>query len=165
MFKSEALNLAAISGIIIGLSLIAGVYLNPQGKSSSKSKGKSTGQEDPEDIKKNKYTKRDISKFTGENPDEPILIAVKGIVYDVNVNNGGGYYGPSGPYSLFSGRDASRLFSLFEFDNGMTEAEINAPIDPLDNLTAEEEESLEAYIQLFESKYKPVGILVEPHEK
>ncbi|OMH80292.1 Damage response protein 1 [Zancudomyces culisetae] len=117
-----------------------------------------------EKVEMKNYTKRELSKFTGESPRTPILIAVKRKVYDVSVNGGERSYGPGGPYSLFAGRDASRLFSNFAFDEGMTEEELDTPIDPLDDLDESQKESLESYIDLFEAKYKHVGYLVEKHE-
>ncbi|KAJ1670465.1 Dihydrodipicolinate synthase [Coemansia sp. RSA 1694] len=104
------------------------------------------------------WTKREISKYTGAD-NGPILIAVKGKVYDVSL--GRGFYGPGCAYSVFAGRDASRLLSKQSFDDGMTEDELDAPIDRLDDLTDEDVESLDSYVGLFSVKYQCVGDLVE----
>ncbi|KAJ2083730.1 Dihydrodipicolinate synthase [Coemansia sp. RSA 988] len=110
-------------------------------------------------FKYRKWTKRDISQYTGAE-ERPILIALDGKVYDVT--DGRGFYGPGCAYNVFAGRDASRLLAKQTFDDGVTEEEINAPIDSLDDLTDEDRESLDAYIGLFGVKYQCVGVLVEP---
>ncbi|KAJ1743663.1 Dihydrodipicolinate synthase [Coemansia sp. RSA 1086] len=106
-----------------------------------------------------KWTKRDISQYTGAN-NQPILIALDGKVYDVSL--GRGFYGPGCAYNVFAGRDASRLLAKQEFDDGMTDAELDAPIDNLHDLTEEDREALDSYIGLFSVKYHCVGELVEP---
>ncbi|KAJ2711468.1 Dihydrodipicolinate synthase [Coemansia spiralis] len=106
-----------------------------------------------------RWTKRQIAQYTGEDG-APILIALDGKVYDVS--DGRGFYGPGGAYSVFAGRDASRLLATQSFDEGVTETELNAPIDPLDDLAGEDREGLDAYVGLFSVKYHCVGVLVEP---
>ncbi|KAJ1732861.1 Dihydrodipicolinate synthase [Coemansia biformis] len=106
-----------------------------------------------------KWTKRDISQYTGADG-KPVLIALDGKVYDVS--EGRGFYGPGGAYSVFAGRDASRLLATQSFDDGMTEAELDAPIDPLDDLVGDDREGLNVYVGLFNVKYRCVGELVEP---
>ncbi|ORX71877.1 membrane-associated progesterone receptor component 1 [Linderina pennispora] len=106
-----------------------------------------------------KYTKRELSQFTGEN-NTPVLIGLAGKVYDVSA--GRGFYGPGGPYNLFAGRDASRLLATQSFDEGITEEELDAPIDKLEGLTEDDLEQMDAYIGLFNVKYLCVGELVEP---
>ncbi|KAJ2742587.1 Dihydrodipicolinate synthase [Coemansia sp. BCRC 34301] len=103
------------------------------------------------------WTKREISAYTGAD-NGPILIAVKGKVYDVSL--GRGFYGPGCAYNVFAGRDASRLLATQSFDDGMTEAELDAPIDALDGLTDEDMESLDSYVGLYSVKYQCVGDLV-----
>ncbi|KAJ1896447.1 Dihydrodipicolinate synthase [Kickxella alabastrina] len=106
-----------------------------------------------------KWTKREISSYTGIEPGTPILIGVKGKVYDVSA--GRGFYGPGASYNVFAGRDASRLLATQSFDDGVTEEEMDAPIDTLDDLTADDMESLDAYVGLFTVKYRCVGELVD----
>ncbi|KAJ1721744.1 Dihydrodipicolinate synthase [Coemansia erecta] len=107
-----------------------------------------------------KWTKREISEYTGQTEDTPILIALKGKVYDVSA--GRGFYGPGAAYNVFAGRDASRLLAAQSFDDGITEEEISAPIDKLDDLSEDDMQSLDSYVGLFSVKYRLVGELVEP---
>ncbi|KAJ1833620.1 Dihydrodipicolinate synthase [Coemansia sp. RSA 2706] len=105
------------------------------------------------------WTKRQIAEFTGADG-KPILIALDGKVYDVSA--GRGFYGPGSAYNVFAGRDASRLLAKQEFDDGVTEDELDAAIDSLDDLTDEDREALDSYVSLFSVKYHLVGELVEP---
>ncbi|KAJ1926356.1 hypothetical protein EC988_010307, partial [Linderina pennispora] len=52
------------------------------------------------------YTQSELAMYNGSNPDLPLLLAVKGDVYDVT--DGWGFYGPGSTYHIFAGRDSSR---------------------------------------------------------
>ncbi|ORX70051.1 cytochrome b5, partial [Linderina pennispora] len=54
------------------------------------------------------YTQSELAMYNGSNPDLPLLLAVKGDVYDVT--DGWGFYGPGSTYHIFAGRDSSRAF-------------------------------------------------------
>ncbi|KAJ2231308.1 Dihydrodipicolinate synthase [Coemansia sp. RSA 485] len=108
---------------------------------------------------KENWTKREISQYRGQTPDTPILIGLKGKVYDVSA--GHGFYGAGASYNVFAGRDASRLLAKQEFDDGViTEEELNAPVDTLEDLLDDEKEGLDAYVGLYTVKYRCVGNLV-----
>ncbi|XP_027051502.1 neudesin-like [Pocillopora damicornis] len=53
------------------------------------------------------FTKEELSVYDGTNPDLPIYVAIKGIVFDVSESKKA--YGPGGSYNKFTGKDASRL--------------------------------------------------------
>ncbi|KAJ7055757.1 cytochrome b5-like heme/steroid binding domain-containing protein [Mycena amicta] len=63
------------------------------------------------------YTLAQLAEFSGADSSKPIYLSIKGTVFDVSRNTA--VYGPTGSYSLFAGKDASRglgLSSLKEED-------------------------------------------------
>ncbi|CEJ02451.1 Putative Damage response protein 1 [Rhizopus microsporus] len=68
-----------------------------------------------------------------------------------------------GPYANFAGRDASRGLAKNSFDLDML-TDPNEAIDKLEDLNADEWESLREWEQHFASKYLLVGKLVENHQ-
>ncbi|EER19041.1 membrane associated progesterone receptor, putative, partial [Perkinsus marinus ATCC 50983] len=61
------------------------------------------------------WTAAELSAYDGPN-DTPILIGVKGKVY--NVWTRPDFYGPGGGYHVFAGRDASRLLAKVYWMSG-----------------------------------------------
>ncbi|KAL1915252.1 uncharacterized protein VTP21DRAFT_7528 [Calcarisporiella thermophila] len=109
------------------------------------------------------YTPRELAHFNGrEDPSAPILLAVKGNVFDVT--RGRNFYGPDGPYGNFAGRDASRGLAKESFSTEML-TPLDQPIDTLEDLTAEEREALDEWEAHFQGKYNIVGKLVNEGEK
>ncbi|KAJ1826115.1 Dihydrodipicolinate synthase [Coemansia sp. RSA 2599] len=114
----------------------------------------------PQIAYKEKWTKREISQYRGQTPDTPILIGLKGKVFDVSA--GRGFYGAGASYNVFAGRDASRLLAKQEFDDGViAEEELDAPLDALEDLLEDEKECLDSYVGLYTVKYRCVGNLVD----
>ncbi|KAJ2389680.1 Dihydrodipicolinate synthase [Coemansia sp. RSA 2559] len=107
---------------------------------------------------KRNFTPSELAENDGKDEDTPLYIGVKGIVYDVSQSRG--FYGPGGPYSNFSGRDASRGLALACFEKSML-TELDAPIDKLEDLDQAERDSLDEWAEFFAGKYVPVGRLVE----
>lgn len=106
------------------------------------------------------FVPQTLAKFNGKD-DPKVLLAVKGVVYDVS--NGKSFYGPGGPYENFAGRDASRGLAYNSFDPSVL-TPLNEPIDLLEDLKDDEKESLENWANHFEMKYKKVGTLHNPDE-
>jgi membrane-associated progesterone receptor component len=107
------------------------------------------------------YTPRTLLPFNGENG-QPVYLAVRGRVYDVS--RGRNFYGPGGPYSNFAGRDASRGLACNSFDEEMLTKDLDGPLDTLEGLGPEEQESLEGWDGRFSEKYDIVGKLVSVAE-
>merc|ERR1712225_95566 len=54
-------------------------------------------------------TYEELSKCNGTDPSKPVLIAIKGTVFDVSRNRA---YQPGGPYHVFTGKDPSRALAI-----------------------------------------------------
>ncbi|CAD2214900.1 hypothetical protein AGDE_12743 [Angomonas deanei] len=91
------------------------------------------------------YTKEDLAQYDGvQNPQ--ILISLKRKVYEVDPH----FYGPGQHYHCFAGREASRPLAKSQ----LNDAEANKYwVD----CTDEELETLDEYVELFDSKYPVVG--------
>ncbi|KAF2302730.1 hypothetical protein GH714_001515 [Hevea brasiliensis] len=96
-------------------------------------------------------TEQELRAYDGSDPNKPLLMAIKGQIYDVSSSRM--FYGPGGPYSKFAGRDASRALALLSFD----------PKDltgNLEGLSDSELEVLQDWAYKFMEKYVKVGQLV-----
>ncbi|KAI9843537.1 MAG: hypothetical protein M1838_002590 [Thelocarpon superellum] len=108
------------------------------------------------------YTPRTLLPFNGTGK-APIYLAVRGNVYDVTP--GRTFYGPGGPYSNFAGRDASRGLACQSFDEEMLTLDLDAPLDPLDDLDPAQIEALDGWEETFQGKYLKVGRLVAAQDE
>ncbi|PRW57859.1 steroid-binding 3 [Chlorella sorokiniana] len=95
----------------------------------------------------------ELSKYDGRDPLRPLLLAVRGRVFDVTM--GRAFYGPGAGYSLFAGKEVARALAKVAVD----EKECN---DKLDDLSKLELESLADWERTFEGKYTVVGQIVPP---
>ncbi|XP_051150187.1 membrane steroid-binding protein 2-like [Andrographis paniculata] len=96
-------------------------------------------------------TEEELKAYDGSDSNKPLLMAIKGQIYDVSRSRM--FYGPGGPYAMFAGRDASRALALMSFD----------PKDLTGNvegLSASELEALQEWEYKFMEKYVKVGQLV-----
>ncbi|WZN60718.1 cytochrome b5-like steroid-binding protein [Chloropicon roscoffensis] len=96
-------------------------------------------------------TKEELKEYTGKDSSKPLLVAINGKIYDVT--SGSDFYGPEGPYNLFTGIDASRALAKMSFK----------PEDlagGTDDLSQSEKDILFDWEQKFKMKYKYVGDVV-----
>lgn len=152
-FKTDLLNgspyaiiMALFSlflGIILAVILLAKFRVDPPLKKIVK--------RDPLPIRD--YTLEQLREFNGVG-DKPILIALKGIVYDVTSSFD--FYGPEGSYHCFAGRDASRAMAKFTLD------EKDLSNNDLSDLSSYEKNSLDEWVEKYDyyKCYPKVGKLV-----
>ncbi|CAI5481646.1 unnamed protein product [Closterium sp. Yama58-4] len=102
----------------------------------------------PEPIKIGEITLEELSQYSGSDPEKPILLAIRGKIYDVT--RGKHFYGPGGPYAVFAGKEASRAFAKMSTD----------PRDAVGDLTGlsySEMETLRDWESSLQFKYDVVG--------
>ncbi|KAF3625251.1 Membrane steroid-binding protein 1 [Capsicum annuum] len=59
-------------------------------------------------------SEEELKEYDGSDPNKPLLMAIKGQIYDVSQSRM--FYGPGGPYALFAGKDASRALAKLSFE-------------------------------------------------
>ena len=99
---------------------------------------------------KGTWSESELQPYNGNDETGPILLAVKGEVY--NVYKGRNFYGPGGEYHIMAGRDASRFLAK----NSLEEESIEEKDVPL-NIA--ERASLESWYWIIKNKYDLVGQL------
>jgi len=97
------------------------------------------------------YSLDELPQYDGTDSSKPLLIGVRGNVYDVT--RGRDFYGPGGPYAIFAGKDCTRALAKVSFDEELFTGDIQ-------DLEAEELEKLDEWIEMFEGKYRRVGRLL-----
>ncbi|KAK2451327.1 putative steroid-binding protein [Trifolium repens] len=96
-------------------------------------------------------TEKELRLYNGSDSSKPILISVKGQIYDVS--EGRNFYGPGGSYTMFAGKECSRALALLSFKP----QDINGNLEGLDE---SELTILEDWEYKFIDKYPKVGQLV-----
>ncbi|XP_060960362.1 membrane steroid-binding protein 2-like [Cannabis sativa] len=97
-------------------------------------------------------THQELSAYNGSDPNKPLLISIKGQIYDVSSSRM--FYGPGGPYAMFTGKEASRALALLSFKP----QDMN---DNFEDLGPDELQVLEDWEDKFIDKYPKVGKLVK----
>lgn len=134
--------------------LVSSCFVSPDA-SASGAKNRSPPPPEPlavpaEPVQMGVVTLEELKPFDGSDPKKPLLMAIKGNIYDVSRSRM--FYGPGGPYALFAGRDASRALALMSFDpNDLT--------GNLEGLSSSELEVLQDWEYKFMEKYVKVGQL------
>ncbi|WCJ28760.1 membrane steroid binding protein 1 [Euphorbia peplus] len=127
------------------------MFVDPQHLDKSPSSNQIQTPKIHEPVQLGDVNEQDLKAYDGSDPDKPLLMAIKGHIYDVSSSRM--FYGPGGPYAKFAGRDASRALALLSFD----------PQDltgNLDGLGESELQVLQDWEYKFMEKYVKVGKLV-----
>jgi|GEM_PF-1663737 len=97
------------------------------------------------------YSLAELGQYDGSDSTKPLLLAIRGQVYDVT--RGRDFYGPGGPYGIFAGKDCTRALAKVSFDEELFTGNV-------EGLGAEELEKLDEWIEIFEGKYRRIGRLL-----
>jgi len=112
-----------------------------------------------EKMPKQDFTLEQLRHYDGVKSEGRVLMGVLGRVFDVSSSSA--FYGPGGPYSVFSGRDASRGLATFSVE----ESQLRDTYDDLSDLTSSQLESVKEWEMQFLEKYPVVGKVLKPDEK
>uniref|UniRef100_A0A0A9FH22 Cytochrome b5 heme-binding domain-containing protein n=1 Tax=Arundo donax TaxID=35708 RepID=A0A0A9FH22_ARUDO len=104
----------------------------------------------PPPVQLGKVTEEELRAYDGSDPKKPLLVAIKGQIYDVTQSRM--FYGPGGPYALFAGRDASRALAKMSFEPNDLTSDVSG-LGPF------EVEALQEWEYKFKSKYITVGTI------
>eukprot|EP01147_Barroeca_monosierra_P003162 gene3162-5905_t len=96
------------------------------------------------------YSLKDLERFTGEDLDQPILMAIKGVVFDVS--EGRRFYGPGAPYHVLAGKDCTRAVGLWSLEERDLTSDISDFTE--EQLSSLNEDSLQLVYQVFDKVYK-----------
>ncbi|XP_072503983.1 neudesin [Notamacropus eugenii] len=88
------------------------------------------------------FTEEELARYGGEEEDQPIYLAVKGVVFDVT--SGKEFYGRGAPYNALVGKDSTR---------GVAKMSL-APADLTHDTTGLTEEELKSLDEVFTNVYK-----------
>lgn len=80
-------------------------------------------------------TEEELRAYNGSDSEKPLLMAIRGQIYDVSTSKM--FYGPGSSYAMFAGRDASRALALLSFKpedingnlEGLGDAELQILLD------------------------------------
>ena len=64
------------------------------------------------------------------------------------------FYGPGGPYENFAGRDATRGLACQSFDEEMLTKDLDGPLDDCNDLSEDQIENLNGWIEKFDQKVR-----------
>ncbi|XP_023554188.1 membrane steroid-binding protein 2-like [Cucurbita pepo subsp. pepo] len=107
----------------------------------------------PPPVQVGEVSEDELKQYDGSDPEKPLLMAIKGQIYDVSQSRM--FYGPGGPYALFAGKDASRALAKMSFE----EKDLTGDISGLGPF---ELEALQDWEYKFMSKYVKVGTIKKP---
>uniref|UniRef100_A0ACD5U561 Uncharacterized protein n=1 Tax=Avena sativa TaxID=4498 RepID=A0ACD5U561_AVESA len=102
----------------------------------------------PEPVQVGEITADELRQYDGSDPEKPLLMAIKGQIYDISQSRM--FYGPGGPYALFAGKDASRALAKMSFEPEDLTGDISG-LGPF------ELSALQDWEYKFVSKYVKVG--------
>lgn len=111
------------------------------------------------DMPKQDFTLEQLRHYDGVESEGRLLVGVLGKVYDVSAASD--FYGPGGPYSVFSGRNASRGLATFSVEK----SQFKDTYDDLSDLTSSQLDSVKEWEIQFLEKYAVVGKLLKPEEE
>ncbi|ORX89160.1 cytochrome b5 [Basidiobolus meristosporus CBS 931.73] len=94
------------------------------------------------------FTAKELAKFDGSDPELPVYVAIKGVVFDVTWNRTA--YAPGSGYHVFAGKDASKAL-------GMSSLKAEDCTADYSSLNDKQRETLDGWYKFFMKRYSIVG--------
>lgn len=153
--RSIYLLLLAIFDEAFALAPVEGVsYADSKKRNSSTgTSGEAKKPPPPLPVGDQKFLAKELLRYNGKTKGMEILTSVLGRVYDVS--SGAEFFGPSGPYEMFSGHDGTYNLAVMSLKQ--------KTLDVFDyDLDTEDKECLADWIAYFDNRYgRPLGMLVD----
>eukprot|EP00055_Hartaetosiga_balthica_P014916 m.85039 g.85039 ORF g.85039 m.85039 type:complete len:145 (-) comp8727_c0_seq1:1644-2078(-) len=103
------------------------------------------------------FTKEELAKYDGRDPELPILLSIKKNVFDVS--GGAKFYGKGGSYNMLAGKEVTRAVALWS----LNEEDFT---DDVSDLSKEQLENFEeTYNSVYKAKYPIVGHFISSHDE
>ncbi|XP_030525937.1 membrane steroid-binding protein 2-like [Rhodamnia argentea] len=147
---SPAAFFTILALMVVVYKAVCGMFVDPDDL-DKKAAVNATPLVPAEPVQLGDVTEEQLRAYDGSDPSKPLLMAIKGQIYDVSRSRM--FYGPGGPYALFAGRDASRALALMSFDPRDLTGNI-------EGLSESELEVLQDWEYKFMEKYVKVGQIV-----
>ncbi|ORY48455.1 cytochrome b5 [Rhizoclosmatium globosum] len=98
----------------------------------------------------------ELAEFDGRDPEKPIYLSLKGMIYDVSHRRD--LYAPGGQMNEFAGKDVTRAFSMSSMGsrNKLKPTDFNADFQVMSD---EQRETLENWVAFYDAAYKVVGTI------
>ncbi|KAL8095906.1 hypothetical protein AgCh_037044 [Apium graveolens] len=107
----------------------------------------------PPPVQLGEITEEELRGYDGADPNKPLLMAIKGQIYDVSQSRlSADVLWTGGPYALFAGKDASRALAKMSFEDSDLTSDLTG-------LGVFELEALQDWEYKFMSKYVKVGTI------
>uniref|UniRef100_A0A1J3CEZ3 Membrane steroid-binding protein 2 n=1 Tax=Noccaea caerulescens TaxID=107243 RepID=A0A1J3CEZ3_NOCCA len=130
--------------------VVSGFFVSPEEHRPRSAEVLQQSEPLPPPIQLGEITEDELKQYDGSDSKKPLLMAIKGQIYDVSQSRM--FYGPGGPYALFAGKDASRALAKMSFEDSDLTGDISG-LGPF------ELEALQDWEYKFMSKYVKVGTI------
>uniref|UniRef100_A0A7N0T9E2 Cytochrome b5 heme-binding domain-containing protein n=1 Tax=Kalanchoe fedtschenkoi TaxID=63787 RepID=A0A7N0T9E2_KALFE len=153
---SPAAFFTILAVMVVAYKVVSGMFVAGDDHQALQRRMQAEYRPPPPPVQLGDVTEEELRAYDGSDPEKPLLMAIKGQIYDVSRSRM--FYGPGGPYALFAGRDASRALALMSFEPKDLTGDTSG-------LSPSELEALQDWEYKFMEKYVKVGQIVSEKTK
>uniref|UniRef100_A0A2P2JSM6 Membrane steroid-binding protein 2-like n=1 Tax=Rhizophora mucronata TaxID=61149 RepID=A0A2P2JSM6_RHIMU len=146
---SPATFFTVLALVLVSYHVISGLFESPAQRQTPR-RLEEQMEPLPPPVQLGEVTVEELGQYDGSDPKKPLLMAIKGQIYDVSQSRM--FYGPGGPYALFAGKDATRALAKMSFEDKDLTGDISG-LGPF------EMDTLQDWEYNFMSKYIKVGTI------